>query len=529
MSSSYRYHNRIRGRATLIVLLFMVPLAVTMMAGAYVNHPDYKTGAPGEETCQQCHDDYALNSGNGYVALTGVPDRYVPGKTYALTVTVYHPDMTRFGFEITSVAETSGEPAGSFSCVDATQTMVSQGGKYIKSSNNGLMCDVVGMKTWQIQWNSPSKADSAVTFYAAGAACDNDNDEGDDWVYTCMMTISPAPKIPQQPKGLIVEPGDAHVELSWQMIDEPDPQSGPVSYNIYWSASSTGGLSLLTTVSEKTYVHNGLVNCRTYRYQISGANNEGEGPLSDVVRATPDLVPDRPRHLETSKVAYNEIALKWEAPTNWGGAAGHAYSVYRGETSWLMSMIADNVANPSYSDKETLLPNTTYYYRVQAKNDLGVGGVEKMSVYVPPTTPGFPLGLSVSVAYGDVELTWQAPMDEGGDMVRYYTVYRAEEDKEPVLVTDRLTETFLKDTTATADVRYEYTVAAVNVAGEGTLSTPVSAYVAPPPTSGETADVIYEAIPFSGLVAVGAVIIIGAIMLARLSSATNRAERAGKD
>ncbi|NOQ53594.1 MAG: hypothetical protein GQ558_03190 [Thermoplasmata archaeon] len=527
MSSSSINHKRIRGRTALIGLMFVVMLTISMMAGAYVNHPDYKTGAPGEETCQQCHDDYALNSGNGYIALTGLPERYEPGKAYVLTVTVYFPDMTRFGFEITAVAETSGESAGSFACVDAAQTMVS--GKYIKSSRNGLMCDVTGMKSWQIQWNSPSKADSAVTFYGAGAACDNDNDEGDDWVYTCMMTLSPAPKIPQQPRGMIVEPGDGHVALSWYMVDEPDPQGGPVSYNIYWSDSSTGGLSLLTTVAEKTYVHNGLVNCRTYRYQISGANNEGEGPLSDVVRATPDLVPDQPRHLTTTKVAYDEISLQWDAPANWGGAAGHAYSVYRGETPWGMSMVAANVVSTSYSDKDTLQPNTTYYYRVQAKNDLGVGGIEKISVYVPPTTPGFPLGLSVSVAYGDVDLTWQPPMDEGGDCVRYYSVYRAEEGKEPILVKDRLMETFLKDTTADADVRYEYTVAAVNVAGEGTLSTPVNAYVAPPPTTGETAAVIYEDIPFSGLVAVGAVIIIGAIMLARLSSATNRAERARKD
>jgi len=194
-----------------------------------------------------------------------------------------------------------------------------------------------------------------------------------------------------------------------------------------------------------------------------------------------------------------------------------------------MSMVADNVEATSYSDKGSLQPNTTYYYRVQAKNDLGVGGIEKVSVFVPPTTPGFPLDLSVSVAYGDVDLVWQAPMDEGGDAVRYYSVYRTEEGKEPVLVKDRQVETYFKDTTANADVRFEYTVAAVNVAGEGALSTPVNAYVALPPTTGETADVIYEDIPFSGLVAVGAVIIIGAIMLARLSSATNRVERAGKD
>ncbi len=529
MSSSVINVKRIRGRTALIGLMFVVLLTMSMMAGAYMNHPDYKTGAPGEGTCRDCHKSYGLNTGDGNVMVQGIEDRYEPGRSYILTVSVYYPDMGRYCFELTAVAKDSSQPSGSFSCIDATETCVVAGGKYIKSTRNGMMGANNGMKTWQVTWNSPSKAESDITFYCVGLACNADGDDNGDRTYTCMMTVSPAPKTPGQPNGMMVEPGDQRVALAWYLMDTPDPAGGPVSYNIYWSDSSSGGLSLLTTVAEKSYVHTGLVNGKTYRYQISGSNNEGEGPLSNVVTATPNLVPDRPRHLETSKVSADEVKLRWDAPSSWGSAAGHVYNVYRGECPCSIVLVRSGLETATYSDTESLQPNITYYYRVQAKNDLGVGGLAEISLYVPPAPPGFPLGLTHLVNRGVVELTWEPPVDEGGDAVRYYRVYRAMEGKEPVLIKDMVRETFFEDKTGDPDMTYEYTVTAVNVAGEGTLSTPISAYIAPPPTSGETGAVVYEDVPFSGLVAVGAVIIIGAVMVGRLSYASNEAERRRKD
>jgi fibronectin type 3 domain-containing protein len=504
-------------------------LIVSMTAGAYMNHPDNKTGAPGEETCRQCHNDYGLNTGSGNVMVQGIEDRYEPGRSYILTVSVYYPDMGRYCFEMTAVSEDSSQSSGSFNCIDTTETCLAGGGKYIKSTKNGLMGASNGMKTWQVQWNSPSKAEYDITFYCVGMASDCDNDEDGDYVYTCKMTVCPAPKTPGKPSGLLVEPGDQRVALAWYMMDTPDPAGGPVSYNIYWSDSSSGSLSLLTTVTEKSYVHTGLVNGRTYRYQISGSNDEGEGPLSDVATVSPNLVPDRPRHLTTTQVSAEGVHLQWDAPSTWGSAGGHVYNVYRGECPCSTVLVRSGLETATYTDTESLLPNVTYHYRIQAKNDLGVGGIAEISLHVPPAPPGLPLDLSHLVNKGVVELTWEPPVDEGGDAVRYFRVYRAEEGKEPVLVQDMLRDTTFQDNSVDPDMTYEYTVAAVNVAGEGTLSTPISAYIAPLPTSGETGNVIYEDVPFSGLVAVGAVIIIGAVMVGRLSHASNEAERRRQD
>jgi hypothetical protein len=129
------------------------------------------------------------------------------------------------------------------------------------------------------------------------------------------------------------------------------------------------------------------------------------------------------------------------------------------------------------------------------------------------------------VRKGTVELSWQPPSDSGGDMVREYRVYRAAEGGDPVLIKDNLRECSYNDINGDTDVTYEYTVVAVNAAGEGAFSTPVEAYIAPPPTTGEAGGVTFSGVPFSGLVIVGAVIIIGALIMARLNRAASVAER----
>lgn len=518
-----------RGRAMLVVLVIAVPLAFSMLAGAYVNHPDCRTGAPGEGTCQNCHDEYALNSGSGYISLSGLPDQYEPGKSYIVTVTVYCPGMTRFCFELTIVSSDSSQPTGSFTCIDTTETCISGGGKYLKTTRYGMDDSANDMKTWQFQWNSPSKAEAPVTFYGVGMGSDADNDEDGDMVCTCMMTLQPAAKMPVKPVGLIVEPSEGAISLSWYMTTDPDPAGGQVMYNIYWSDSATGGLELLDTSYVKEFTHTGLVNGHTYRYQISCSNGEGEGPLSDVVNAIPADAPDRPRHLSTSKVAFDQISLLWDAPSSWGDGGSRTFTILRGETPWDVASIATGVSTGSYTDNGPLEPNVTYHYRVQAVTDSGAGGIACLSVYVPPTTPGFPLDLSVMVKKATVELVWHPPLDDGGDQVRSYRVYRSEPGQAPILLKDRLQTCEFVDNTVDPDVTYEYTVAAVNSAGEGSLSTPVEAYIVPPPSVGDDGNIANSQIPFSGLVVVGAVILIGALMVGRLSRATSEAERSRRD
>lgn len=515
------------GRTTLVVLLLVVPLVTSMMAGAYMNHPDCRTGAPGEGTCADCHKSYALNTGDGYVMVAGLPEQYEPGKSYTLTVSVYSPGMIRYCFEMVIMPDDDEQPTGSFVCLDTTETKIS--GQYIKTTMNGFLGATEYCKSWNVQWNSPSKAEYPVTFYCVGMGSDCDNDENGDRTYTCMMKVHPAPKTPVQPRGVFSEPGDGQIALSWYMPVQPDPAGGQVTYNVYWSETLTGGLTLLSTVSSTEYVHTGLANGRTYRYQISALNSKGEGPLSEVVKAVPDLVPDSPRRVQTQSAAQGAIQLSWDDPGSWGADTSGSYSIYRGEAPWDVELVANQITARSYQDTTGLQPNTTYHYRVVAVNSRGAGGVATHSVHLPPSSPSFPLDLSVMVNRGTVELTWQPPSVDGGDTVRGYRVYRQAAGREPVMLIDHLEEACFSDSTAEPGKTYEYTVAAVNVAGEGALSTPVEAYIMPPPSSGDTGEVSVSGIPFSGLVLVGAVILIGAVMVARLSVTTGRVERKDED
>ena len=526
MSALGPISKRRQGQTALVVLVLIVPLSISLLAGAYYNHPDARTGAPGEETCQACHDNYNLNSGGGNIMVTGIPEYYEGAKTYTLTVTVYSPGMIRFCFEMTVVAEDEEHPAGSFTCLDSVKTCIS--GKYIKTTKQGYDGST-DSKSWDIQWNAPSMAESAVTFYAVGLGSNCDNDEDGDRVYTCMMTVNPSPKTPCKPMGSIVEPGDGLVKLSWYNATQPDYAGGEVLYRIYWSDSDTGGLDLLTTVSEAEFVHTGLANGRTYRYQVLGVNDIGEGPMSDVVYAKPDLVPDRPRHLSIGTISKEGVQLSWDEPSGWGNGGSKSYTIYRGETPWAVTRIESGITNTTYIDDNDMAPNCTYHYRVQAVTTTGAGGVTTLSVYVPPTFPGFPLDLSVMVRRGTVDLTWLAPADDGGAPISCYMIYRSEPGMEPIILKDRLSGCTYTDTSVDTDVTYEYTVAAVNSAGVGTLSTPVEALIVPPPTAGDPGGVSFSGIPFSGLVVVGAVIIIGAIMVGHLSSVASKMERKARD
>ncbi|UCC92737.1 MAG: fibronectin type III domain-containing protein, partial [Thermoplasmata archaeon] len=205
--------------------------------------------------------------------------------------------------------------------------------------------------------------------------------------------------------------------------------------------------------------------------------------------------------------------------------ATHTYTVYRGSDLCMMEQVATGLNQPSFLDNSTLMANTTYHYQVRAVSNIGPGGVVMLTTHVPATTPSFPLSLNLAVKATSVDLSWEPPSDEGGDTVQMYRVYRTDGDGSPRLIKDHLTETIYTDTDVMPDVDYEYTVAAVNGAGEGALSTPVEAYIYPQPGAGDAGGPSFDEIPFSGLVAVGAVIIIGAVMVGRLGRASSEAER----
>ena len=146
---------------------------------------------PAEITCIACHVDYPLDPDSlGHIKLSGLPVKYVPGRTYTLTLEVGHPEAQRWGFQLTAVAGTDLHGAGDFAPLpgDHMTQRVGDGvlGRvYIEHGAIGRATGVghMGGFSWQFSWTAPKNDEGDVTFYGVFNAANGDGSNGGDKIY----------------------------------------------------------------------------------------------------------------------------------------------------------------------------------------------------------------------------------------------------------------------------------------------------------------------------------------------------------
>ena len=94
---------------------------------------------------------------------------------------------------------------------------------------------------------------------------------------------------PTRPLALQSSAGDAAVTISW-LAPSNDGGSAITAYKVYRGTISGGGTLLVTLGDVRTYFDSGLINGRTYYYQVSAVNGLGEGAQSNEVSATPPQI-----------------------------------------------------------------------------------------------------------------------------------------------------------------------------------------------------------------------------------------------
>ena len=176
------------------VALFALQALSGKPVRAYVSGPPPShTDAPGEANCTECHTGADLNSGNGNVMITGVPDTYSPSQVVTITVTVNHPNGFLYGFEVTAL-DSMNHPAGSLAVIDATKTQTvtgmvnSETRTYIEQTTSGAFPVEFDRRSWTLTWTAPSSDVGQVTFYAAGNGANGDGDNTGDHIYTTKVT-----------------------------------------------------------------------------------------------------------------------------------------------------------------------------------------------------------------------------------------------------------------------------------------------------------------------------------------------------
>ena len=190
------------------------------------------------------------------------------------------------------------------------------------------------------------------------------------------------------------------------------------------------------------------------------------------------------------------VALTWNAPSDNGGSAITGYRIEHsgdGGLTWeaLDLAIGDEEvvvsAGVHLYTVTGLFANTTYRFRVSARNINGVGVLSAvLEATTPAGPPGAPTGLTASARGAmQIDLSWTAPANDGGASVSDYKIEvcaqgtAAECDTETewseLDAATVSTDTTFAHTGLTLGTTRHYRVSAVNSAGTGDASAVASA------------------------------------------------------
>jgi uncharacterized protein (TIGR03437 family) len=161
--------------------------------------PPGKTGAPGENTCMQCHSG---GTGGGRVEIaSSAGSIYAPGVAQQLTITVTDADARIYGFELSARAAGDNSQAGTLNPAAGESNMRVICSDGSPRGPNGCPAGAPieylehsaprQPNTFRVEWTPPPGARGPVTIYvAANAANANFQPTGDD-IYAASHTLLP--------------------------------------------------------------------------------------------------------------------------------------------------------------------------------------------------------------------------------------------------------------------------------------------------------------------------------------------------
>ncbi len=149
-----------------------------------IGAPTGKTGAPGEQTCTQCHSGTAQSGSteNLFVVLDGFNPvtNYVPGQTYNVSLSMASAP-TKKGFQAIALDGTNAM-AGSFTGQTAGGTTISTAGSKQYANHNSTSNTDANM-VWIWSWTAPATNVGDVTFYVATNKANGNTTSSGDVIY----------------------------------------------------------------------------------------------------------------------------------------------------------------------------------------------------------------------------------------------------------------------------------------------------------------------------------------------------------
>lgn len=247
-----------------------------------------------------------------------------------------------------------------------------------------------------------------------------------------------------------------------------------------------------TNSTVTAYSDTGLSQNTQYAYWVRAINSFGISRSSDGSHTTTlgeATTPSPPTGLETTSISSTQISLSWTAPTNNGGSSITNYNVYRGTSSGSETLLAQVGNDNSYTDG-TVTAGQTYFYTVTSVNSAGESIPSNEVSATPIGPPQPPTGLTATGALLKINLSWNAPSNDGGSAITGYLIERSSDNGNTwstLVANTNSTGTTYSDTNVLPLVTYSYYVYAINDVGTSNPSNIVSATttsVTPPSPTG---------------------------------------------
>jgi hypothetical protein len=167
-------------------------------ASAVTMYPD---GAPpgfsggfGEQSCHGCHFHQEINAGPGRVTIADVPQRFIAGERYTLTVALTQPGLRLGGFQLTARAKDGGAQAGTLAPASGEEKRigieVQSNVQYANQRQPGTAPVAVDTARWSLVWTAPDLK-GPVVFHVAANAADADETVAGDFIYTTVVEAAP--------------------------------------------------------------------------------------------------------------------------------------------------------------------------------------------------------------------------------------------------------------------------------------------------------------------------------------------------
>jgi fibronectin type 3 domain-containing protein len=156
-------------------------------------------------------------------------------------------------------------------------------------------------------------------------------------------------------------------------------------------AGCTNFGAAIGTPTISAFNNTGLTEGVTYRYRVSAgdaANNFSA--YSSIVTVTPDVTPPaEPAGLTATAISSTQINLSWTASTDNVGVVSYQVERCPGSTCTNFGIVASPTASTLSDTSAGIAANTTYRYRVLAKD--AAGNASAYSSIVSATTPAAPV------------------------------------------------------------------------------------------------------------------------------------------